>query len=69
MYLENSQARRDFPIPAMPVTETRWALSSSADAWKRSLTRRSSRSRPTKGALSPTERRALALRDHPERPP
>ncbi len=25
MYLKNSQARRDLPIPAIPVTCTRWA--------------------------------------------
>jgi hypothetical protein len=35
----------------MLVTETRWARLSSAEAWNRSLTKRSSRSRPTKGGL------------------
>ena len=40
-------------MPAMPATETSAALASSADAWNSSLIRRSSRSRPTKGASSP----------------
>ena len=40
-------------MPAMPVTDSRRALLSSADAWKRSLIWRSSRARPTKGASSP----------------
>lgn len=33
-------------MPAMPTTERRWALRSSAEVWKSSLTRRSSRLRP-----------------------
>ena len=37
MYFSNSQARRDLPIPAMPVTETRCALPLLGDAWKSSL--------------------------------
>ena len=45
-------------MPAMPVTCTRWARDCSAEAWNGSLTRRSSRSRPTKGASRPSERRA-----------
>ncbi len=55
MYLKNSQASRLFPMPAIPVTETRCALPSSAQPWKRSLISRSSRSRPTKGASSPCD--------------
>ena len=39
----------------MPVTETRWARRSSAEAWNRSLIWRSSRSRPTNGASSPSD--------------
>src|SRR6266498_148188 len=35
------------PIPAGPAAETRWARLSSAEAWKVSLTSRSSRSLPT----------------------
>ena len=46
---------RDLPIPAMPVTETRCALRSSAQAWNRSFICRSSRSRPTNGASSPCD--------------
>ena len=47
-----------------PMTETSCALLSSADAWKSSLTSRSSRSRPTNGGLE--TRRALSA---PPRPP
>src|SRR5207247_1890985 len=50
MYLKNSQVSLDLPIPAMPEIETRCGFSSSAAPWKRSLIRRSSRSRPTNGA-------------------
>ena len=56
MYFSNSHASRDFPIPAIPVTETRCALRSSALPWKSSLTMRSSRSRPTNGGSRPAER-------------
>ena len=42
-------------MPAMPVTETRCAFRSSAQAWKSSLICRSSRSRPTNGASSPCD--------------
>ena len=56
MYFSNSQERRDLPIPATPMIETSRARDSSAEAWKRSLTRRSSAARPTKGASSPAER-------------
>src|SRR2546421_9483 len=54
MYLKNSQARRDLPIPAKPVTETRCAVRSSAVAWYRSFSNRNSRPRPTKGASRPS---------------
>ena len=57
-------------MPAMPVTETRCALRSSAEAWNSSLTSRSSRSRPTKGASRPDRAlRALAPGDDPHRAP
>ena len=39
-------------MPAMPTSETRCALRSSAFAWKSSFRRRSSRSRPTNGGSS-----------------
>ena len=63
MYLKNSHERRDLPVPATAITETRCAFDSSAEAWKSSLITRSSRSRPTNGASSPVERSA------PPRPP
>ena len=37
MYFSNSHARRDLPIPAIPVTETRCARRSSAAEWKHVL--------------------------------
>ena len=55
MYFSNSHASRDLPIPAIPTTETRCAFFSSAPAWKSSLTRRSSRSRPTNGGSRPVD--------------
>ena len=55
MYFSNSQAVRDLPIPAIPIAETRCAFRSSADAWNSSLTRRSSRSRPTNGGSRPPD--------------
>ena len=55
MYFSNSHASRDLPIPAIPTTETRCAFFSSALAWKSSLTRRSSRSRPTNGGSRPVD--------------
>ena len=58
MYFSNSQASRDLPIPAMPMTSTSCARRSSAEAWKSSFTSRSSRSRPTNGASRPAERSA-----------
>ena len=58
MYFSNSQARRDLPIPAMPTTESRCALPSSADAWKSSFAIRNSRSRLTKGGSRPAARSA-----------
>ena len=60
MYFSNSQASRDLPMPATPTTETSWAVRSSATAWKSSLTRRSSRSRPTNGASRPVDAAAAA---------
>ena len=53
MYFSNSQASRDLPIPAIPLTEVRCATPLSAESCSRSLMRVSSRERPTKG-----ERRA-----------
>ncbi len=52
MYLRNSQARRVLPKPAGPITEIRRARPSRVVAWNMSLNRRSSSSRPTKGASS-----------------
>ena len=70
MYLKNSQERRDLPVPATAITETRWAFDSPADAWKSSLITRSSRSRPTNGASRPVERSAPPrAADDPHRPP
>ena len=56
MYLRNSQASRLLPMPAWPVTETSRARRSRAVAWRQSLSRRSSSSRPTNGASSPRDR-------------
>ena len=56
MYFSNSHESRDFPTPAIPMIETSRARRSSAEAWKSSLTRWKSRSRPTNGASSPTPR-------------
>ena len=56
MYLKNSHESRDLPVPATPITETRWPCDSPAEAWKSSLITRSSRSRPTNGASRPAER-------------
>ena len=61
MYLKNSQARRDLPTPATPETSTSLAEWRSAEAWKSSLTRRSSWSRPMKGGLE--DSRALRAGD------
>ena len=55
-YFSSSQARRVLPIPPIPVTDTRRARRSRPVAWKRSLSRRSSSSRPTKGASSVSAR-------------
>src|SRR5438132_9038372 len=60
MYLKNSQARRDLPMPAMPTTETRCAFLSSSEAWKSSLARRSSLSLPTNGGSRPSDLSAPA---------
>ena len=56
MYFQNSHDRRDLPIPATPITETMCALRSPALWWNSSFTPRSSASRPTKGASSPSDR-------------
>ncbi len=42
-------------MPAIPITDSRWAFRLSTVPWKISLTKRSSRSRPTKGASSPAD--------------
>ena len=55
-YLRNSQARRVLPMPAGPMTDTSRARPSRAVAWKRSLSNRSSSSRPTNGASSVSAR-------------
>ena len=52
MYFRNSQARRLLPMPAGPMTDTSRVRLSRAVAWNRSLSRRSSSSRPTNGASS-----------------
>ena len=49
-YLRNSHASRLLPMPAWPVIETSRTRFSRAVAWNRSLSRRSSASRPTNGA-------------------
>src|SRR5262245_44900080 len=56
MYFQNSHDRRDFPIPATPITEAMWALRPSALWWNSSLMVRSSASRPTNGASRPVDR-------------
>ena len=55
-YLSNSQPTRDLPTPAGPDTSTRRGTRRSAAAWNRSLTVRSSASRPISGASSPSSR-------------
>ena len=60
-YFSNSQASRLLPMPAGPVTETSRARPSRAVAWNRSLSSRSSSSRPTNGASS------VSLRPRPPR--
>ncbi len=70
MYLRNSQASRVLPMPAGPMTDTSRARPSRLVAWNRSLSRRSSSSRPTNGASSVSARfRPPTLGDDPERPP
>ncbi len=56
MYLKNSQESRDLPTPAGPKMASSRAVPASAEAWKNSLTSRSSRSRPRKEASSPSMR-------------
>ena len=49
MYLSSSHARRDLPMPPMPVTDTTRALPSRPVACSSSLSIRSSSARPTNG--------------------
>ncbi len=56
VYFENSQPRRLLPIPAGPITDTSRARRSRPVAWNRSLSRRSSSSRPTNGASTVSDR-------------
>src|SRR5580693_9192583 len=55
-YFSNSQPSRDLPTPAGPDTSTSRGARRSAAAWNRSLTVRSSTSRPVSGASSPSTR-------------
>ena len=58
------------PIPAIPVTDTSRVRPSRDVAWNRSLSRRSSASRPMNGASSTSDPSATAaLGDHPKRAP
>ena len=71
MYFSNSHASRLLPMPAGPMTrhEAR-PLARAPVAWNRSLSRRSSSSRPTNGASSGLRpARAAALGDDAHRPP
>ena len=69
-YFWNSQASRLLPMPPWPVTDTSRTRRSRDVAWNRSLSRRSSVSRPTNGASSRSSRpRPRALRDDPDGPP
>ena len=54
MYLRNSQARRDLPMPPGPMTETSRVRFSREVACSRSFSSRSSSERPTNGASSPS---------------
>ncbi len=66
----NSQASRLLPIPPGPMSETRRGRCSRPVAWNRSLSRRSSSSRPTNGASSASAAvPAATLRHDAERPP
>src|SRR4051794_27505601 len=47
MYLKNSQARRDLPIPGSPITETCWARPSRRQRSEASTIRFSSAARAT----------------------
>ena len=67
MYFWSSQARRVLPIPPGPATETSRTRRSRPVAWNRSLSRRSSSSRPTNGASRVSRAvAAAAFRDHPQ---
>ena len=65
-YFSSSQARRLFPIPAIPTIEARRARPSRSVAWRRSLRSWSSSSRPTNGGstrlLRPAPRRPATTR-------
>src|SRR3954453_4599553 len=50
MECSSSRRRRDLPTPGAPVSTTSRAEPRSTAPWKRSLSRRSSASRPTNGA-------------------
>ena len=54
--MKNSQPSRDLPTPPMPTMESSRALPSSPVPCRYSLSRRSSRSRPTNGGSSPLTR-------------
>ena len=56
MYFRNSHASRLLPMPAGPMSDTRRTRRSRTVSWNRSLSIRSSRSRPTNGASSVSER-------------
>ncbi len=56
MYLRNSQASRDLPMPPAPITLISRGRPSRVVAWNRSLSSRSSSSRPTNGASSVSAR-------------
>ena len=55
-YFSNSQPSRDLPTPAGPDTSTRRGVRRSTHEWNSSLIVRSSASRPSKGASSPSTR-------------
>ena len=56
MYLRSSQASRLLPMPPWPVTDRSRTRRSREVAWRKSLSRRSSSSRPTNGASMPSLR-------------
>ena len=56
MYFSNSQASRDLPIPATPMTETRWARPRRRSRGRGPSQAGTRASRPTKGASRPEVR-------------